>query len=83
MKVLILALLLTGCASMKPEVVKVPVAVGCLGDKPARPTPTFGAGDYPGDAAAAKAALVDSAAWEGYAIGLEVAMSGCDPKPKD
>lgn len=83
MKILILALLLTGCASMKPEVVKVPVVVGCLGDKPARPTPTFGTGDYPGEKAAAQAALVDGASWQAYAIGLEVAMSGCDPKPKD
>lgn len=73
--------LLAGCCSTPdPVVVKVPVAVGCLGPKPARPAPKFGVGQYPGDKAAAQAALLDAAAWEGYAAGLEVAMAGCSPK---
>ncbi|WP_305821408.1 hypothetical protein [Massilia brevitalea] len=38
---------------------------------------TFGAGAYPGDKAAAQAALIDGAAWEGYALQLEVIIAGC------
>jgi hypothetical protein len=55
----------------------LPVAVGCVGELPARPANTFGTGAYPGDKAAAQAALVDSAAWEGYATKLEVVVAGC------
>jgi hypothetical protein len=78
------ALILAGCGTAPrcaPQIVKVPVAVGCLGDTPARPINTFNVGPYPGEKAAAQAALVDAAAWEGYATGLEVAMAGCDRKP--
>lgn len=75
---------LAGCATAPapraPETTKVAVSVSCLGDTGVRPLNTFNHGDYPGEAAAAKAALVDAAAWEGYAIGLEVAMSGCAKK---
>lgn len=86
MKAVLIAVLgaaLAGCAG-QPKVVevKVPVAVGCLGPVPARPVSKFGTGPYPGDAQAAKLALGDSIAWEGYATGLEVAMAGCDPKPE-
>lgn len=79
----VLAVLLAGCGGMprcEPQVVKVPVPVGCLGDAPARPVNTFNVGAYPGEKAAAQAALVDAAAWEGYAIKLEVAQAGCDKK---
>ena len=71
---------LTGCgASMqcKPERVEVPVAVPCLGAVPVRPSPKFGKGDYPGEKAAAQAAVLDALAWEKYADGLEAAMAGC------
>ncbi len=79
-------LALGGCALAPtkcepPQEVKVPVAVGCLGDAPARPVNSYGVGAYPGDGAAAKAAVVDAAAWEGYAVGLEAAQAGCDHKP--
>jgi hypothetical protein len=74
-------LAMAGCGTApKTLTASVPVAVGCLGPKPARPVTTFGVGPYPGDKAAAQAALGEAAAWEGYATGLEVAMSGCNPK---
>ena len=76
MRALFVCLLLVGCAA-KPEKVPVPVAVGCVGDVPARPASSFGAGAYPGDKAAAQAALIDAAAWEGYATKLEVVITGC------
>lgn len=79
-----LAALLTGCGAMpqcEQQVVKVPVSVGCLGATPARPVNTFNVGAYPGEKAAAQAALIDAAAWEGYAIGLEAAQAGCDTAP--
>jgi hypothetical protein len=79
----VLVVLLAGCGGMPrcaPQVVKVPVPVGCLGTAPIRPVNTFNVGAYPGEKAAAQAALVDAAAWEGYAIGLEVAQAGCDKK---
>lgn len=82
MRALILcAALLSGCATTRPapETVQVPVAVGCLGDVPARPMNRYGAGPYPGDKAAAQLALQDSAAWEVYSTGLEAAMAGCRP----
>lgn len=71
---------LAGCgASMpcKPELVDVPVAAPCLGTKPTRPVANFGEGQYPGEKAAAQAALQDAIAWEKYADGLEAAMAGC------
>jgi hypothetical protein len=71
-------LLLTSCASApKPATVNIPVTVPCVGDLPTRPVNTFGTGAYPGDKAAAQAALVDSAAWEGYATKLDVIVAGC------
>jgi hypothetical protein len=76
MRALFLCLLLAGCAA-KPQRVPVPVAVGCVGEVPARPASTFGAGAYPGEKAAAQAALIDGAAWEGYAMKLEVIIAGC------
>lgn len=82
--VVALAVALAGCGTMprfEPQIVKVPVQVGCLGDAPSRPVNTFNVGAYPGEKAAAQAALVDAAAWEGYAIGLEAAQAGCDKKP--
>lgn len=78
MKMILIALLLTGCATV--PTVSIPVAVGCVGDLPARPVNTFGTGAYPGDKAAAQAALVDSATWEGYATKLEVVIAGCPAK---
>ena len=71
---------LTGCCASVPcktDRIDMPVEVPCLGAKPARPAPTFGAGAYPGEKAAAQAALIDALAWGKYAIGLEAAMAGC------
>lgn len=76
MRALVLCLALVGCAT-KPQPVPVPVSVGCVGNLPSRPVNTFGAGAYPGDKAASQAALIDSAAWEGYATKLEVVIAGC------
>ena len=81
--VVALAVALAGCGAMprcEPQIVKIPVPVGCLGSTPARPVNTFNVGVYPGEKAAAQAALVDAAAWEGYAIALEVAQAGCGRK---
>lgn len=76
MRALIVCLLLAGCGT-EPQKIPMPVAVGCVGAVPARPVNTFGAGAYPGDKAAAQSALIDSAAWEGYALQLEVIIVGC------
>jgi len=76
----LVALVLAGCA-VEPQKVPVPVTVGCVGPVPARPVNTFGDGAYPGDKAAAQAALIDAAAWEGYATKLEVVIAGC-PRQK-
>lgn len=81
MRALILCLLLAGCAA-EPQKIPMLVAVGCVGKEPVRPVNTFGAGAYPGDKAAAQAALIDSAAWEGYALKLEVIIAGC-PKREE
>jgi len=71
-------LALAGCATRPAAVeVKIPVAVSCVGDLPARPGTTFGAGQWPGDKAAAQAALIDAALWQGYATKLEVVVAGC------
>jgi hypothetical protein len=71
-----LVLALAGC-STEARQIPVPVTVGCIGAVPARPANTFGAGAYPGDKAAAQAALIDATAWEGYATKLEVVIAGC------
>ncbi len=44
---------------------------------PARPISAVGAGAYSGVKAAAQAALIDAAAWEGYATKLEAVIPGC------
>lgn len=81
--ILVAALGLAGCVTAPKQIeVKVPVAVGCLGDKPVRPVSKFGTGPYPGDKEAAQAALIEAAVWESYSVGLEVSMAGCNPKPK-
>lgn len=79
MKMILSAALLTGCgaAAVKPVEVQVPVTVSCVGTLPVRPTSTFGAGNWPGDKAAAQAALIDAALWQGYATKLEVVVAGC------
>ena len=77
----LVVLVLAGCAT-EPQKVSIPVVVGCVGLLPARPVNTFGAGAYPGDKAAAQAALIDSAAWEGYATKLEVVIAGCQKSAK-
>jgi hypothetical protein len=71
-----IACMLAGCAT-KPVTVQVPVSVPCVGTVPDRPGSTFGAGKWPGDKAAAQAALIDAALWQGYAIKLEVVVAGC------
>ena len=55
--------------------------VGCVGAVPALSASTFDAGAYTGDKAAAQAALIDSAAWEGYALKLDVVIAGCRKQP--
>lgn len=77
------AAMLFGCSAVpqcEPVLIKMPVTVGCLGEVRPRPENAFTAGLYPGEKAAAQAALVDAAAWEAYAISLETAQAGCDRK---
>ena len=74
-----------GCAAPAPkpesvQLVSKAVAVGCLGDQPARPVDVFRSGAYPGEKAAAQAALIDREAWRTYALRLEVSQEGCDRK---
>lgn len=75
-------LALGGCAtrSPAPQLVDVPVAVGCLGAVPVRPVSRYGVGEWPGDKAAAQLALTDVNAWEQYSIALEAAVAGCQPR---
>jgi hypothetical protein len=84
-QVALFVLALTGCATMQPQcepaqIVEKAVAIGCLGDTPDEPVDQVGVGDYPGDRAAAQAALIDAAAWKGYAVKLKAAQAGCDKK---
>lgn len=87
MKAFLISLaLLTGCAGAPrlpdlPKEVKVQVAVGCLGEQPVMPVDTFSVGAWPGEKAAAQAALVDREAWKLYATKLLAAQAGCDRKP--
>jgi hypothetical protein len=74
---LLFVVALAGCADRPPIQVKVPVTVPCLGNVPQRPAVTFGAGAYPGDKEAAKAALIDSLAFQEYSTRLEVAQAAC------
>jgi hypothetical protein len=71
----VIACTLAGCAT-KPTAM-VPVSVPCVGAVPDRPGSAFGAGKWPGDKAAAQAALIDAALWQGYATKLEVVVAGC------
>lgn len=80
---------LSGCAGAPtkpepPEMVDKVVAVGCLGTQPVMPVDAFqtgsNAGPWPGDKAAAQAALVDREAWKQYAQMLLAAQAGCDRK---
>lgn len=82
--VALIALVLAGCASAPqlPRRVDVPIAVGCLGELPLHPVSVYGIGAWPGDRAAAQAALTDALAWEQYATGLEAAMAGCEARGK-
>jgi hypothetical protein len=80
MKWLLILLVLTGCASQEPVQVKVPVHVPCIDKIPERPHSQFGNGEYPGDKAAAQAALLDAFAWEQYATLLEIQLAGCVSK---
>lgn len=75
-------LALAGCATKPPapQLVDIPVSVGCLGDVPARPVSRYGVGAWPGDKAAAQLALTDANAWEQYSTALEAAMAGCQPR---
>ena len=75
-RMILLCALLVGCAT-KPVEVKIPVSVSCVGAVPERPGATFGAGKWPGGKAAAQAALIDAALWQGYATKLEVVVAGC------
>lgn len=76
-RMILLCALLAGCATKPPLEVNIPVTVPCVGELPARPGSTFGAGKWPGDKAAAQAALIDAALWQGYAVKLEVVVAGC------
>ncbi len=79
MRAMIIAACLSGCAAA-PQIVNVPVKVGCLGDLPARPVTRFNVGAWPSHGEAAKIAIIDALAWEKYASSLEVTMAGCDKK---
>ena len=86
MKYLVIALLLTGCATTKPIEVLVEVPVACVPEtKPARPINTFGARSgkpspkTPNEKAEAVRELAREAIrWEEYAGKLEVIVAGCE-----
>lgn len=69
---------MVGCATApKPVELHVSVSIPCVGTLPDRPGSPFGAGKWPGDNAAAQAALIDAALWQGYATKLEVVVAAC------
>lgn len=74
---MIVACLLSGCASGKHVQVSVPVHVPCTTQIPERPAPTFGRGEYVSSAEAARAILSDYLRLDQYVIALEVQLAGC------
>ena len=75
MKVIICALLLTGCGTIK--YVNVPVSVPCLGDEPKAPVYRYGFGAYPGPIESSKMLLADLIDAKQYAIELHAQHAGC------
>lgn len=79
---LILAVLLSGCACFKkpeapePQVVKVPVAVPCEVQVPARPEYHFRP-PYKSVYEGTRDLLGDRAAWKAYQEELEAALKAC------
>jgi hypothetical protein len=67
---------MAGCATLPPTV-SVSVTVGRVGAVPAHPGQHAWRRRVPRRKAAAQAALIETAAWEGYASRLEVVLAGC------
>lgn len=82
-------LLLSACASTKPEIqirevvntVKVPVKVPCIDKAPARPVYQFGKGEPPSDKEMAAILAEDFEKAEQYGLAWEVAAAGCSVPP--
>lgn len=74
MRTLLVALLLSGCAT---RVVNVPITVPCLGPDPVTPEYRYGVGEYPGEVEAAKRALTDLIDAKQYSKELQAQMEGC------
>lgn len=80
MRVLILCLVLTGCASAPPaaQIVKVPVHTKCLGEVPARPEfAVEKLGPAASDGAKVLALAADWPRGRNYEAKLEAAIAGC------
>ncbi|WP_432720764.1 hypothetical protein R0381_002949 [Jeongeupia wiesaeckerbachi] len=77
MRVLLIVLLLAGCATTA-EPVRVPVAVSCLGPDPDLPVYHYGIGDYPGATEAARLLAADLVKAQRYIIGLRGQIVGCN-----
>lgn len=78
-------LLLSACASTKPEIqirevvntVKVPVKVPCIDKAPERPQYRFGVGERPSDKEMAAILAEDFEKAEQYGTAWEAAAAGC------
>jgi hypothetical protein len=82
MKYLLLALLLTGCATQEPQIVKVPVATPCIdpSDVPEKPVLLFEESPWINGGVAAKNLLHDKNRLQAYSIRLEILVAGCVSK---
>lgn len=81
MKVLLICLLLAGCATT-PETVKIPVSVPCIdpSDTPAKPVLQFEQLPWIDGKTAAQRLLADFYALQAYSTRLEIQLAGCTSK---
>lgn len=82
MRSVLICLLLAGCASTRPQEVKVPVSVPCIdpSDTPPKPTLTFEQLPWVDGKTAAQRLLADFYALQAYSTRLEIQLAGCTSK---
>lgn len=82
MRRILLALLLTGCATTDPQIVKVPVQAPCIdpSDTPPKPVLKFEQSPWTDGKTAAQYLLLDYYALQSYATRLEIQLAGCVSK---
>lgn len=73
MRAILVALLLSGCVTVK----EVPILVPCLGEAPKQPIYRYGQGAYPGEVEAVKMLIADMLDAKQYALELQAQHAGC------